>query len=295
MYTEQTFKAELNQIWQTIVSFKPHWYRLGSKQIEIDDAWEMYRNARDANLSELLLGDVKLRSQLEVLKNFGTTSGTDSTMEKGALFTDVVARDRLGKVRKDGRGKVIYETIDTAQVQELVTGKAFNADAGIAHIRKGSVLNDGWWWPFKNDCWVLGGIHGLKRFHLTMPSAPDDLIWDAGAGRPRVLGRELLGLDAFGYALIGVPAWSKPVPAPKATGSSTSGAKPAVLAQTPVSGANIRATIGNVFAPQTKTDAHGATFTAYYAHLAKATDMNFIKSGILNKEVSFDTYDFSKI
>lgn len=278
MYTEKTFKEELDRIWSTVTSFKPHWYKIGTQEIEIKDAWAMYQNARDSTLSELLLGDLKLRSQIEVLKNFGTTSGTESTMERKTLIDD--------------KKKQIFPSQVNASVMTRV-GKAYRAADGIAHIRRGSVLNDGWWWPFKNDAWVIGGIHGLKRFHLAMASAPDDLIWDTADRRPRVLGRELLGLAAFGYSLIGVPSWAKKEPAPTGTPLPT-GATP-VVKTTPVAANDIRATIGNVFAPQSRKDAQGATFTAYYAALAKVTAIGDIKNGILSKEVAFDAYDFSKL
>lgn len=283
MYTERSFKEELARIWSTVTSFKPHWYTMGSQQIEINDAWEMYQNARGSNLSELLLGEMKLRSQLEVLKNFGTTSGTETTMERHTLYDD---KKKL---------------ISPGQVNEtLRQGKGYKKDDGIAHIRRGSVLNDGWWWPFKNDAWVIGGIHGLKRFHLTMASAPDDLLWDGKDGRPRVLGRELLGLSAFGYSLIGVPAWAKKDPPAKGTTvatvtPSTATTPKAPVKTTPVSPGDIRATIGNVFAPQTKTAAQAATFTAYYDALSKVKSIDDIKNGILTKEIAFDKYDFSKI
>lgn len=278
MYTETTFKAELELIWSTVTSFKPHWYKMGSKEVEINDAWAMYLNARNSNLSELLLGDLKLRSQIEVLKNFGTTSGTETTMERGTLFN--------GK-KKVNTGQVITSV-------KKRRGKGYRGSDGIAHIRCGSVLNDGWWWPFKNDAWVMGGIHGLKRFHLTMASAPDDLVWDQPNGRPRVLGRELLGLAAFGYSLIGVPSWAKKDPVAPVTTPPTVGPKPPVKT-TPVPAQNIRDMIGNVFAPQVKATAQAGTFTEYYAALARVTSINDIKNGILKNEVAFDSYDFSKI
>jgi hypothetical protein len=198
-------------------------------------------------------------------------------MERGTLHDDKNKLVRSGQVNESVMSRV---------------GKGYRKDDGIAHIRRGSVLNDGWWWPFKNDAWVIGGIHGLKRFHLTMASAPDDLIWDGKDKRPRVLGRELLGLAAFGYSLIGVPSWAKKDPAP--TTATATGPK-APVKTTPVAATDIRAAIGNVFAPQAKTKAQGATFTAYYSFLAKVTSIDDIKNGILKNEVAFDAYDFSKI
>lgn len=279
MYSETSFRAELTRIWSTVMSFKPRWYKVTSQKVEIDDAWQMYLNARNSNLAELLLGDVKLRSQIEVLKNFGTTSGTETTMERQTLFDDKNAK------------------IFPAQVNATVMaakGQGYRRDDGIAHIRRGSVLNDGWWWPFKNDAWVIGGIHGLKRFHLTLAKVPDDLLWDAGDARPRVLGRELLGLAAGGYALIGLPSWAIQSPTRSEIKTAPEPSKVAVT-NTPVAAQHVREMIGHVFAPQNRQGAQGLTFGNYYAALGKVTSIADIKDGILSKEVDFDSYDFSKV
>lgn len=67
---------------------------------------------------------------------------------------------------------------------------------------RGAVLNELRWWPFVNDCWVLGGIHGRMEFHLGREQWPvEDEVWDGGTGRPRMLGRELMILSVAGYAL----------------------------------------------------------------------------------------------
>jgi hypothetical protein len=140
----------------------------------------------------------------------------------------------------------------------------------------------------------MGGIHGLKRFHLTLAEVPDDLIWDLRAGRPRVLGRELLGLGAFGYSLIGVPSWAVQAPTRTEIKKSPALAK-GPLTQTPVSAKSAREFIGNVFAPTKKDKAQAATFTTYYDFLKTATNIDAIKNGILGTEVAYSAYDFATI
>jgi hypothetical protein len=280
MYTQTTFDAEIRKIWSTITAFRPNWYQKSGldQDLEIRDAWSMYENAKGSNLSELLLGDLKLRTQLDVLQNFGTTSGTETTMERGTLLD----------------GKISITSGSVRQTVDTKLAPSHRPADGIAHIRRGSVLNDGWWWPFKNDAWVMGGIHGLKRFHLTLAEVPDDLIWDLRAGRPRVLGRELLGLGAFGYSLIGVPSWA--VQAPTRTEIKKSPAlEKGPVTQTPVSAKSAREFIGNVFAPTKKDKAQAATFTTYYDFLKTATNIDAIKNGILGTEVAYSAYDFATI
>lgn len=67
---------------------------------------------------------------------------------------------------------------------------------------RGAVLNELHWWPFFNDCWVLGGIHGRMQFHLGREQWPaDHELWNGADGCPRMLGRELMILSVAGYAL----------------------------------------------------------------------------------------------
>src|SRR5260221_13323913 len=124
MYTKASFTDELKRIWTTITAFKPSWYKMGSQEVEITDAWKMYQNARQSTLDELLLGDVKLRSEIEVLKNFGTTSGSESTMERETLFD---AKNK--KVTSDD----VQATVKSAR------GSAYQLPEGVTHIRRGSV------------------------------------------------------------------------------------------------------------------------------------------------------------
>ena len=104
-------------------------------------------------------------------------------------------------------------------------------------------------------------------------------------------------LGAFGYKLIGVPSWAKLDPStPRPTAEQLKNKTPtAALKTIPVAPKDVREAIGNVFAPQLKVSATGATFTAYYAALSKITKIEDIKGGILGSEVDFDSYDFSKI
>lgn len=57
------------------------------------------------------------------------------------------------------------------------------------------------WSIMINDCWVLGAVHAQKRFVLEtdINSAAD--FWDANHNRYFVTGRELVGLELFGYQM----------------------------------------------------------------------------------------------
>lgn len=66
-------------------------------------------------------------------------------------------------------------------------------------LHTGSILSEKFWWPFFNDAWVLGGIHSLTPFYLSMNELQTDELWDKNENRPTVLGREIIGLIEFGY------------------------------------------------------------------------------------------------
>jgi hypothetical protein len=147
---------------------RPGWYKdKWGKAEEIDRAWKLYNSALNTQLSMLLLGDQTIRDPDDnhgagLLRNLGTTAAYP-------------VRDFNGRAHP---------------------GKA-------ASSRKGSILNEDDWWTLPNDAWVLGGVHSLTPFYLASPTLPaDPLLWDSKKHRPRVLGRELIGLIHFGYARV---------------------------------------------------------------------------------------------
>lgn len=50
-----------------------------------------------------------------------------------------------------------------------------------------------------NDCWILGAIHSQKRIILETDIKNPGGVYDAANGRYFVTGRELIGLEKFGY------------------------------------------------------------------------------------------------
>jgi hypothetical protein len=173
MYDEGSFKAAVHSLYDARYRpIVPRWYRLKSKETEIDKAWKLYTNARNNDLSMLILGGKDIRSDTDLLANLGTTANAPVTNPSGQFA--------VPPTRSGPRGPWVQPP--------------------SASNRTGSVLNDKGWWPLQNDAWVLGGVHGLSQFHMASPGMPpDDELWDASKGYARVLGRELIGLFAFGY------------------------------------------------------------------------------------------------
>ncbi|WP_155992732.1 hypothetical protein [Acidocella facilis] len=202
MYKKQDFVSDLNSLQSRYERQMPGWYKKRAKPWakEVEHAWALYCNARDNNLSMLVLGGIELRDDEDLLANMGTTAA--------------------------------------APMQNKSGNTTFN-DRDSGSNRTGSVLKEKAWWPLQNDAWVLGGVQGLSQFHLAAGSVGgvvDDMLWEASARRPRVLGRELIGLFNFGYIRVRSPHEAK---------------------------------LGIVFAPHNAEAAKASTFKAYLAGITQ--------------------------
>ena len=221
MYDLSSFTSELNSLQLLYQHQKPRWYRARvpwSK--EVNNAWRLYSNAKANNLGMLVLGGEDIRTDADLTNNMGTTAANPV----------------------DNR-----------------SGTTVSASAPSGSNTTGSVLKERFWWPMLNDAWVLGGLHGLAQFHLASPSiasVSDDSLWDAGAKRPRVLGREIIGLFNFGYVRVSHDHEAK---------------------------------LGIVFSADNKLSAQGATFRNYLTAINLVTSVSNIKS-MLTPNVKYTSY-----
>lgn len=235
MYTKILCKSALDGLYGEYKKLMPGWYgdKYGQEE-EVDRAWKLYHNAAHTQLSLLLLGEEGLRLAKEELTNFGTTAAYPVLNPK---------RDqaRAIKVVPEGKTKPVF--------------------VGASN-RTGSILNESDWWPMPNDAWVMGGVHSLTPFYMAMSAIPDDsAVWETRfGGRPRVLGRELIGLATFGY---------------KRIKHGHEGA------------------LGIVFGPVDKAKATGATFDAYLAATKNFKSAADIKS-IFDDTQSADYATYTK-
>jgi hypothetical protein len=74
MYDESTLKDALKNLYGDYLKQMPRWYRQGTKTEEIDNAWKVYSNASSTQTRLLILGDISIRSNEDLLQNFGTTA-----------------------------------------------------------------------------------------------------------------------------------------------------------------------------------------------------------------------------
>lgn len=176
------------------------WFRWGDAA-HILYAWNMYNCASHSSLGFLLLGDTKIRSDRELVLNFGLSSAHG-----------------------------VQEQNDLQMIAELLGKRRANASPANPLIPvegPGSILSDKKWSPLLNDSFILSGIHAQFEFHLAESSfespgaLPEprgvrfddqqahrsrwqqfflrhpEMLWRGGF--PRVFARELIGLMQFGY------------------------------------------------------------------------------------------------
>ena len=192
-------------------------------KIYINSAYNLYEAAARNVLQMVILGDTKIRSMPELLRNFGLLSAAGVQEKKeSVLVKDLEAH----------RTQVAMGT------QEGLAGRTKLLGAG-------SILSDKMWSPILNDALMLGAIEGWQGFYFGL-NADEQAFWDSNGfssnvadkisifgkpvkstrdreqanwlsflrrnpevlwrnGNPRVFARELLALKFFGYA----PEFSK--------------------------------------------------------------------------------------
>jgi hypothetical protein len=193
MYNEAQFDEAIKQGWDYFSTLQPNYYENnfygqvraieGSTRLSVKDknyyfkegnqkayasqyGWVIYQNAYKNALNALILGGLKkLRKEggASLFTNFGTTSYTP-----------------------DKHTADFFSTPGSWEIQHV-----------------GSILSEKFWWPLMNDCWLLGGVHRLCVFYLAYKTGLDkSFLWSTKGGRPTILGREIIALEACGYKRI---------------------------------------------------------------------------------------------
>lgn len=80
------------------------------------------------------------------------------------------------------------------------------ADTILDDEAGGNLLKLDKWARVVNDSWIIGGVHGKKRFRLASARIPKNL-WNANMSCLVVTARELIGLLHFGYEIQQVGPW----------------------------------------------------------------------------------------
>lgn len=137
----------------------------------ISKAYLLYKRAYEGSLPVMVIGGSDLRGgerELEFL-NFGTIA-----KETPRCSTRII---------------------------QTIREREKEAESKLSMTQYGAILCESSWDIIQNDAYVLGGIHARKTFYLYLngPSNLSGVLWDQKAGRPRVVGREIIMLNAAGY------------------------------------------------------------------------------------------------
>lgn len=196
------------------------WWSWGNQDLSttIYKAWKLYDAAAKNQLGTLLLGDAKIRTNADLVMNFGLTSGSG------------IGADELKQIQT------------LTEKRQSLAGARAGPVVGV--LGPGSILNDQQWTPLMNDSFILGGVHMNDDFHwaeeefdrYTMLGAQEFLqrreVFNKGTAAPvglrrdekyyqdkwkhyilgrsnfwtgglaRVFARELIGLKTFGYKAV---------------------------------------------------------------------------------------------
>ena len=235
----EAFKRELEQ------NFTEHkadnaWFTSYPQNLDkytTDSCYSAYTKSYSVLTETLLLGDTKLRSDHELVQNFGLSSANGVQEESARPVIDQAQamRDRVAMGVPAPPAGASASAPSLPRAPSLPTmpmagssaaagaGSAAPSSGAIPVVGAGSILSTTGWSPMLNDSFIMGGVHGLHSFKLALVG--DDLatfnsISSAGGPKerwrqyfelnkdsywctrhnvPRVFTREVIGLSAFGY------------------------------------------------------------------------------------------------
>lgn len=199
-----------------------------------DYGWTLYQRTYQNQLDLLLLGSRDTRKDDDLLRNFGTTSVTAIDESRGVFLGESI---RYVKRRMEESGIGDMQGYD-----------------GMSATH-GSILGEKRWVPVLNDIWLVAGCHRLSSFYVG--ALKDGTMWSKSQDRPRILGREILGLLACGYAMLDTP-------------------------QSELT--------GTVFVPRDKDLAQGASLTRIGQAAASVTSLAALKMQIQASTIPRDSY-----
>jgi hypothetical protein len=144
MYQLNTYVFEVKQI---LPSYKTDnaWFKWWNADdtINVLNGWRMYRQASMNALGFLLLGDTGIRTNKELLLNFGLTSAHGVQEQKDIDLINSIMNDRR---------RIGISAGPRARVVDV--------------LGPGSILSDKNWSPLLNDSFILGGVRRFQDFHL---------------------------------------------------------------------------------------------------------------------------------
>jgi hypothetical protein len=197
------------------------WFRFESEPQAhtIYSCWLAYQKTDAPSAGMLLLGDTKIRSDHELVFNFGLSSANGVQEEETRREVEELQNRRTQVAAGAGPGAFGPSSSSSQSLAQ----PASSPSSAIQVVGSGSILSTKGWTPMLNDSFIIGGVHSEHDFHLALSPdeqaifnglnsglPPKDLwreffrrnpvsFWNSQYSVPRVFAREVLGLAAFGY------------------------------------------------------------------------------------------------
>lgn len=207
------------------------WFTYNAQQA-MENAYTVYLKSRAPALGMILLGDTKLRGNKEFVANFGFVAdsqnpGLDDKESRDAL-QDIGRRPmKFGAPAWRPTGTLMSGVAWVAGLNPVTRAERKAAVLDRVKGMKGSILTANMWHPLLNDSLILGGAHGKVEMHFAASTDKEfrvaraadaaagiadgrrywqyffhhspETLWNEKDNVPRVLVRELLGLQRLGY------------------------------------------------------------------------------------------------
>jgi hypothetical protein len=190
----------------------------------------------------LILGDTKLRSDPEFVRNFGLSQPDSANDRRCFDLAQSLAPAQPPSASPASSATAAARSTPASTMPPMPGTLAATPRPGAAPTAgTGSILNDPYWSPLLNDAFILAGLHNNYPFGFglvgdeiqafnsiavgaappgTAPKAQQtaagmirwktfflakpQTLWDKGRKVPRVFARELIGLARFGYKAVPV-------------------------------------------------------------------------------------------
>lgn len=210
----------------------------------IASCWLAYQKAQGTTTGLLILGDSKIRTEHDLVLNFGLSSANGVQEAQSIREIEDLQNQRDGIAAGElgggffGTGMAVE--LPVAGPPPLTSANFMKSSSGagaspsrssaLPVVGQGAILSTKGWSPMLNDTFIMAGAHSERGFYIALSPEekstfertanaglePKDnwrnfivanprMLWDVGSrpavntGLPRVLLRELLGLQAFGY------------------------------------------------------------------------------------------------
>jgi hypothetical protein len=166
----------------------------GPKQT-IAMSWLAYEKTTGATAGALILGDTKLRSDEELVMNFGLSSaGGVQEAESQQMIEDIMNRRQAiaagapapgawnpmmaatGAMDSMSPGPLSPMKSPMSSMTSTSSSTSSTSSRAVPVVGSGSILSTRGWSPMLNDSFIMGGVHSGHQFHVVLNNEESGLF-----------------------------------------------------------------------------------------------------------------------